>query len=159
MTTNKTNKSTGPISTAGKARASRNATKHGLLAKDLIITGERRQDYNQLINGLIESHQPANLAEQLLVEKMAVTLWKQRRLVKVETASINDNMNSQSELIKKGLFKKHSIDSFAFATNTERLLRYSALLDNHYYKALNTLIQLQERRKNEIIGEATITDN
>jgi hypothetical protein len=80
MTANKTNKSTGPITQAGKARASKNATKHGLLAKDLIITGERRQDYNQLINGLIESHQPANLAEQLLVEKMAVTLWKQRRL-------------------------------------------------------------------------------
>lgn len=154
MTVNKTNKSTGPITQAGKARASKNATKHGLLAKDLIITGERRQDYNQLINGLIESHQPANLAEQLLVEKMAVTLWKQRRLIRVETAGINANLQMQSRSIQRGI-TTGSIDAFAIPINSDKLLRYSALLDNHYYKALNTLIRLQERRKNEIICEVT----
>ncbi len=157
MIPNKTKKSTGPVSQAGKTRSSKNATKHGLLAKHLMIDGERRQDYNQLIDGLIESHQPANLSEQLLVEKMAITLWKQRRLIKVETADINANL----ERARKSLLKPivtGSIDAFAFPVNAERLLRYNALLDNHYYKALNALIQIQSKRKNEIIGELVTDD-
>lgn len=135
-------RSTGPTSVAGKQRSSKNATKHGFLSKSLMIDGERRQDYNQLFAGLMEAHQPANTAEQVLVEKLAVSLWKQRRLIRVETASINKN-----------LAHNPYDQAFAFPINAERLMKYAAMLDNQYYRAHTALQQLQTMRQKTIDGE------
>ena len=49
-------KSTGPKTADGKARASRNALKHGLLAKDVVITGteltENRAEFDAFLADL-----------------------------------------------------------------------------------------------------------
>ena len=45
-------------------------------------------EYAQLIHGLVNSLSPVGTLEQLLVEKIAVATWKQLRLTRAESASI-----------------------------------------------------------------------
>ena len=81
-------KSTGANTIEGKLVVAGNAVKHGLFAQRLILTDENLDEYAQLIDGLISSLNPVGTLEQLLVEKIAVATWKQLRLTKAESASI-----------------------------------------------------------------------
>lgn len=81
-------KSTGAKSDEGKAVIAINALKHGLFAQRLILTDENLEEYAQLIDGLISSLNPVGTLEHLLVEKIAVATWKQLRLTRAESASI-----------------------------------------------------------------------
>ena len=81
-------KSTGATSDEGKAVIAGNAIKHGLFAQRLILQDENLDEYAQLIDGLISCLNPVGTLEQLLVEKIAVATWKQLRLSRAESASI-----------------------------------------------------------------------
>lgn len=84
--------STGPVSPEGKALVSQNAVKHGIFARDLIITSgdgkEDEQEYNELLDGLIVSLHPTGQMECLLVEKISVDYWRLRRVLRFESGSI-----------------------------------------------------------------------
>jgi len=80
--------STGPKTLQGKAKASSNATKHGVLSTRLFLDGESPEEFHLLLDGLQMSLRPAGSLELVLVERIAVTLWRQRRLVRAETAAI-----------------------------------------------------------------------
>ena len=81
-------KSTGAVTTSGKLVVAGNAVKHGLFAQRLILTDENLDEYAQLIDGLLTSLNPVGTLEQFLVEKIAVATWKQLRLTRAESASI-----------------------------------------------------------------------
>lgn len=87
---NKTNatKSTGPTTPAGKAAVAKNATSHGILSKRLFLDGECPDDFHDLQDDLQQALRPTGALELALVEKAAVALWKQRRLVAAETAML-----------------------------------------------------------------------
>lgn len=90
IATNQANskKSTGAITNDGKAIIAGNAIKHGLFSQRLILTDENLDEYALLIDGLINSLNPVGTLEQLIVEKIAMAIWKQLRLTKAESASI-----------------------------------------------------------------------
>jgi hypothetical protein len=96
--------STGPVSPEGKAIVSRNAIKHGIFAKDLVIsTGDGREDklkYYQLLAELERDLVPYGSMETLLVEKIAVNYWRLRRLIRYETGEIRNRLDNlkQTEL-------------------------------------------------------------
>src|SRR5947208_1062215 len=81
-------KSTGPTSSEGRARSSKNATKHGLLSARLFLDDENRDEFQQLMNELITVLTPVGMLELVLVERIAVSMWRQRRLIRAETAAI-----------------------------------------------------------------------
>ena len=89
--------STGPVTAKGKALVSQNAVKHGIFAKDLIITtGDGKEDereYRELLEGLIASLNPSGQMERLLVEKIAVDYWRLRRVLRFETGSIRKTLD------------------------------------------------------------------
>ena len=85
-------KPTGPRTEQGKQRSSRNATKHGVFSKVIILKGESRDEYEELLAGLHESLQPEGTLEELLVENLAVNIWRRRRLLQAENAEISENM-------------------------------------------------------------------
>lgn len=84
--------STGPVTPEGKVLVSQNAVKHGIFAKDMLITaGDGKEDareYQELLDGLILSLHPSGQMECLLVEKIAVDYWRLRRVLRFETGSI-----------------------------------------------------------------------
>jgi hypothetical protein len=87
-------KSTGPKSAAGKAVVSQNARTHGLLSRNLIIDGESQEEFSELLRLLAEEFQPVGLVEHALVERVGIALWRQRRLVRAESAEVSVNQQS-----------------------------------------------------------------
>ena len=82
-------KSTGPITSTGKAKVSGNAIKHGILSNKLTLPGEDREEYQAHLEDMISSLRPSGSLETMTVEKIAINLWRQRRLVNAETAEIS----------------------------------------------------------------------
>lgn len=82
-------KSTGPCSLEGKRISSGNATRHGLLSTRLFLDDEDPDEFADLLCDLQRSLTPVGAMELALVERIAVTLWRQRRLVTAETAALD----------------------------------------------------------------------
>lgn len=84
--------STGPTTANGKAIVSTNAIKHGIFTKGLILStdieNENENDYQEILNNLLDCLSPCNQMESLLVEKIAVDFWRLRRTIRFETGSI-----------------------------------------------------------------------
>ena len=80
--------SAGPRSEEGKSVSRRNAARHGILSGKLLLDDEDRDAFDDLLIDLNETLRPVGAVEFGLVERIAVTLWRQRRLVGAETASL-----------------------------------------------------------------------
>jgi hypothetical protein len=81
--------STGPVTQEGKLAASRNSTRHGLLSTRLFLDDENPAEFEDLLHSLVRSLNPVGAIEAILVERIAVTIWRQRRLIRSETASLD----------------------------------------------------------------------
>lgn len=86
-------KSTGPKTAAGKATVAGNAISHGILSQRLFLEDESPDDFQALQDDLRQALRPMGALELALVEKVAVALWKQRRLVAAETAMLELGRN------------------------------------------------------------------
>lgn len=97
--------STGPRTPEGKAVVAMNAVKHGLLSQRLCLADENPQEFEALQNELQTALRPVGMLELVLVEKIAIALWKQKRLVAAESAGIELNrstrLKTNLEKIKK----------------------------------------------------------
>lgn len=80
--------STGPRTAAGKKRSRRNALKHGIFSKHLILDGERCVDFEKLHEGLREHWQPEGIMEELNVYDLAGLYWRAHRIILAESALI-----------------------------------------------------------------------
>jgi len=80
--------STGPKTVAGKETVSQNARRHGILSTHLVLEDESREKFDLLLATLQQEMQPVGLIEQTLVERVAVSIWRQRRLVRAESAEV-----------------------------------------------------------------------
>ena len=77
-------KSTGPKSPEGKAAVRYNATKHGLLSREVLLPGEYAEALKELDETLRAELQPVGALENLLVDRMVAAHWRLRRLGRVE---------------------------------------------------------------------------
>jgi hypothetical protein len=77
-------KSTGPKTAEGKAVVRTNAFKHGLLSEEFIIKGEDPEKFSYLHRELEAELDPVGFQEAEIVERMAVQMWRLRRLYRVE---------------------------------------------------------------------------
>lgn len=73
-------RSRGPSTPEGRQRSSMNAMKHGLTAEKLVLLPwENPEGFEALRQGLLEEWVPRTLTETLLVDRFALTVWKQAR--------------------------------------------------------------------------------
>jgi len=83
--------STGPRTDAGKSQSRRNALRHGILASALLITkGDGAEDpaeFEELMSGLHRDLAPVGALEEMMVENVAVCLWRQKRALRCEACS------------------------------------------------------------------------
>jgi len=140
--------STGAITEEGKIIVAKNAIKHGIFTKDLIIGGENGkenvEEYNQILNGLIQNLAPVGQMEQLLVEKTAVDFWRMKRVLRYETAHIRKN--SDGYLFNDDPAMKCLPDSYIVKT----IMRYERFLQRSITQNIVMLKQLQlARRQNK----------
>jgi hypothetical protein len=83
-------KSHGPTSSSGKAIASRNATKHGILSQHPpILATEDLESFQGIVQGLIDEYQPQTSTEHLLIQQIAMGWMRLHRLWSTEAAKAN----------------------------------------------------------------------
>ena len=121
--------STGPVTEAGKKASSQNALKHGLACGRVYIDGEDPEEFRSLKRDLRQEHRPEGITEDLLVEKMALSLWFSRRAV----------------ICQAHAFETASADK-PIPDNLGALLRYQTTNDRAFYKAFENLRAIQKER-------------
>jgi hypothetical protein len=131
--------STGPRTEEGKAKTSRNATRHGLCAGIALMAdeSEAKAEFEQLHADLREEHQPVGPTEDILVYKMAENFFAANR--------------AQVLLAERLDFNDHEDDS----KQVSLMLRYHTTADRGFYRALNELRKLQKDRRNNEIGSVS----
>src|ERR1035438_2103705 len=84
--------STGPKTQAGKNQSRRNALKHGVLASALLIKkgggAEDAAEFEELLAALNRDLAPVGRLEEMMVEKIAVCWWRQKRALRFEALMI-----------------------------------------------------------------------
>ena len=96
-------KSTGPKSIQGKQTVASNAMKHGFLSRVAVIKdrdgGESQDEFDQLHTKLRANLQPVGCMEDLLVERIAVSHWRKRRLLRYENGMISERFSYRRDAI------------------------------------------------------------
>ncbi len=94
-------KSTGPVGPSGKAIAARNSLKHGLLAKEIVVDAgegaESQEQFEAELQALVDHFAPMGPLEEILVEKIAVACWRQRRAHRYEVGLIRQRLDNVTD--------------------------------------------------------------
>ena len=90
-------KSQGPKTAEGKAIAARNALRHGLNSPDVVLWCENKEEYELDLLALKDEWRPKTLTELQYVTTIAQCNWRLRRLMIVETATIDFHMHRTVE--------------------------------------------------------------
>lgn len=87
--------STGPKTASGKAVASKNALKHGVLSRQVVLPDEDPAEFEDFRRRLMEDLKPAGELETVFAERIMLGAWRLRRVVRLEAAVIR---SQESEL-------------------------------------------------------------
>jgi hypothetical protein len=145
-------KSTGPKTEAGKQKSKFNALKHGMTARVAVLPHEDKLSYEELRQSTIESYQPANGAELMLVDLIAINYWRLLRARRVETATMD--LHIRAYKTRHGVSVTASMDddsgiATAFAdpkSSLGAIDRYQTTVERSYLRAVDTLRKLQNDR-------------
>jgi len=142
-------KSTGPKTEAGKAAASRNALKHGLLAQDVVCGEERGAEYRGFVAALIADLAPVGEVEEMLVDRIASCTWRLQRMVLAEASMFDIRPGSDElrpgETVYARRFDRRTSEMIA-------LSRYEAALDRSLGRTYALLERRQARRRGEQVA-------
>jgi hypothetical protein len=86
----------GPATPQGKLVSSRNSTRHGLLAEDIVLEAEHTGRFLELVESLFEEHNPRTPTQKLLVENIAAAPWRQWRIWGMQKVAFDDEVASHS---------------------------------------------------------------
>jgi len=125
----------------GKMISKMNALKHGLLSKENLIKGESKADLEELNKKLVQELKPKGIFEAILVDRVAVNIWRLKRAMRVEKEMIQETKSSFSD--------KELIFSFDLINEDmlNRFARYETTIERGIYKAMHELERLREARK------------
>ena len=165
-------KSTGPRTAAGKERASQNAVKHGLLAREAVIAGEDPEEFEFYREGMLADLAPAGPVEAMLAERVVGLSWRLRRAERLQNAAfaaLDDGtptplLDARLEEWKrlKGSEADRSVaawsrrtspwgrvvvEDFAEARVLDRLLLYERRIESSLYRTMAELRKKQEARQ------------
>ena len=126
--------STGPKTPEGKAVVSRNALRHGLRARDVVLPEEDVDAFEDLLNRVRAELSPVGPIEELLADRVVSTMWRLGRSARAETAlfdwrvrqlevsRLEDEVSHQSTLVELS-FMTRITDQAAHAEALEALAR------------------------------------
>jgi hypothetical protein len=144
--------STGPKTEAGKAQSRRNALKHGIFAENMFVYGETPSEYQELLGALREDLAPQGAVEELLVEKIAICVWRGKRVLRCEGGLVKA-LAKYSE--------KEMRDHRALPISSgylDCILRYDGMIQRQLSSTLSQLERLQ-RARSERQAVASVSDD
>ncbi len=156
-------KSTGPRTADGKATASRNAVKHGLLAEQVVIHGEDPAEFDLYREGMLAELGPEGAVEEMLAERAVSLAWRLRRAERLQSAVFATVYRENADDVV--LWPKHGLPiepkpdeeevilgqvvmtDFARAQVLDRLLVHERRIESSLYRTMAELRKEQEARK------------
>jgi hypothetical protein len=153
--------SNGPRTEAGKKQSRKNAIKHGVLCNALLIkdglAAEDATEFEQLLNALDADLEPVGALEEILVEKIAVCFWRQKRALRAEAGLVrrafvpNDTFEDMTEILStnsaRNLIKDHLY--LPEGRPLESILRYETTIHRQLVHAIGQLERMQRARRGE----------
>jgi len=131
--------SRGPVTPEGKARSARNATRHGLLSKCVVLRNENREAFEQLFEMYAGRFAPIDDVELGLIEEMVAAYWRLRRALAIEMNMFDLEMDrhpSGSELDRL----TSSFGDLAASPKFNLMYRYQTRLHLMHSRALRDLV-------------------
>lgn len=86
-----------PAPGQGYAAVRFNALKHGVLSREIVLAHEDADEFAELLAALVAEHQPTGPTETHLVEELAGAIWRKRRVLQAEGATINRGLLAVSK--------------------------------------------------------------
>src|SRR5215471_9977042 len=149
--------STGPRTLEGKRAVSRNSLVHGVRARHAVLILENPAEFDRLFAELMEEFQPQTPTERFQVEQMAVIKWKLGRLDAAENSAILQSTefhlafkNLEEFKTEKGFIRLPEMICKRETEALRNIDRYGQMicrLERSYYRALEILQRLQDRRE------------
>jgi hypothetical protein len=136
-------RSRGPLTPRGKAISSRNALRHGLLAKTVVLSNEIEKLFKELFFMLVNRFNPVDDAEMSMIEDLAATYWRLRRACAIEKSILESGIASRPDQPPI----EQITASFCDEANKDdlwRLQRHEARLQNMYQRALRGIVLLRK---------------
>jgi hypothetical protein len=144
-------KSRGPKTAEGKRNSSRRATKHGLLAKHLLLDHESTARFYAIVTELHDEFQPQTPSESAAVDNMALCRWRQMRIWTYEHAAMRHEMTRQQQsqpCDDPAICGARAFRTLADQSGSLALLnRYETSYDRQYSRALRRLVAIREAKK------------
>ena len=166
-------KSTGPRTSEGKAAISQNAVKHGLLARQTVISSESQADFDLYREQMLAELAPVSPMESMLAERIVSLSWRLKRTGRIQNQTIDalnagNTSSPLAKLTQSLLFKNRdqsqtaqsasatalalgrmAIKDFSHARVLDRLLMYERRIEHSLYKTILELQRLRLMRKLE----------
>jgi len=165
--------STGPRTDTGKATSARNATKHGLLSRQVVLPDENAADFDGFRDRLVEDLAPSGELESVLAERIVLAAWRLRRVVRLEAAVVRSQQNEmaafpdvesmmrprgESEPSPEQAVHTAMVRDAHGTGQLERLRRYEVTFERSLFSSIRELERLKKRRGGERPGTATVLD-
>jgi len=139
-------KSTGPRTQAGLDVARKNALRHGMAARQVVVAfDETVKDFTRFYEEMRAAFAPADAVEEQLVERIILCHWRLRRTSRAEVGVFN--VRSRDYLLNDRL--RHAGIGFDRPEKLLALSRYETALQRSLDRAQASLERRQARRAGE----------
>ncbi|MHC4623645.1 MAG: hypothetical protein ACYS4W_07050 [Planctomycetota bacterium] len=149
-------KSTGPRTPHGKAVIAQNAVKHGLLARQAVISSESQAEFDLYRHLILAELAPATPMESMLAERIVTLSWRLKRASRIQNQTI-DALTAQNaagplaKLTQSLLPNKPNPSQFPHSASTADLtLGRMAIKDFANSRILDRLLMYERRMEHSL---------
>lgn len=145
--------STGPRTPEGRATSAKNAVKHGLTSREVVLASESIEVYDQLLEDLTKTFNPEDPFEKILVMRIAQCTWRLQRITRIESQLFDCGaQDSENHPIFAGIGIRFGCrppgigDVFkplASSNTLSNLMKYEAHCERALARALRDLERIQ----------------
>lgn len=148
--------STGPKTPEGRAASARNALKHGLLSRQLLLEDESAPEFRHFHRRMMQALVPVGALEQMLAERVTAAAWRLRRFELMEARVLGrcgrDWRGSKCDPAAGFIGLCSNGDVFS------KLSRYETGIERSMLRALHELQRLQAARSGGALSVPNAVD-
>ena len=131
----------GPATQEGKEVVKWNAVQHGIRSPAPVVPGvEKKADWEEHRDGMLESLQPQGHLELVLTERVALLSWRLHRVIRYETESIA----LFQERVEDDLARERRFES---GPDHPKAVRGNAKSDEQDYKLLKRFVKMKDDKR------------
>ena len=146
-------RSTGPRTLVGKARSSKNAFRHGLLSKNVLLPDEDAEKFGAFRDNITTRLDPQGEVEHLLVDKIVMSAWRLGRVYRLEASLFAYYMSGVRTDRAHQEAKRYTESLYPFPDSTQ-------ITDEaRHQDSLDQARAAEVARDAEVLGDAFVSDS